>query len=127
MVRIEGVEKHKKGGLNCVLKFKTFFLKKLFCSGLKHKTNKEQREGKRDTRIYTGFSPKLRVRPVSLHFQRISTIISQDYKCSSSLARDFSSAQVTSNKRLLKLNNKNECYQTLDILSDVFTKYNANA
>jgi hypothetical protein len=26
-VALEGVEKHKKGGLNCVLEIKTFFLK----------------------------------------------------------------------------------------------------
>jgi hypothetical protein len=121
------VWKNIRRELNCVLEIKIFSQLKLIYSGLKHKTSKEQREGKKDTRIYIGSSHKLRVRPVPLHFQGISTIISQDYKCSSSLARDFSNAQVTTNKRLLKLNNKNERYHTLDILSEVFTKYKANA
>ena len=87
------------------------------------------RERKIDTQIYPGSLHKLKVRPVPLFSTRAFHY--NLYKitlCSSTLAKDFSNAQVILNKRLHNqtLKSKNECLGTLDILSEVFTKYNSN-
>jgi hypothetical protein len=92
---------------------------------IKHKTIKEKREGKRDTEFI--LVPLTNWEYVkSPCTSKGFPLISQDYKCSSSLIRDFSNAlQLTRNFSNLRI--RMNVYKTLDILSEVFTKHNANA
>jgi hypothetical protein len=60
-------------------------------------------EGEKDTSNLYWFLSQNESTSSSLALPRDFTIISQDYKCSNTLARHFSNAQVTQNKRLLKL------------------------
>ena len=72
--------KTQEGGLNCVLKVKTFSqVKTKFAADSTQNNNETEREKERH-KIYTGSSHKPRVRPVPLHFQGLLTKISQDYK-----------------------------------------------